>query len=60
MTCPYAASRKIITQTTFEYDEDGNQIVQQTVETNTAEFLKCEKEQCGAWRDGRCRYRGIE
>ncbi len=60
MTCPYAVDRKVITQTTFEYDEAGNQIMQQTIEKNQAKFVACPQKACGAWKDGRCQYRGIE
>lgn len=60
MTCPYAVNRQVVTQTTLEYDEGGNQTMQQTLENSTAQFVLCVQEHCGAWRDGRCQYRGIE
>ena len=58
MKCPYAVSRHTVTQTTFEYDEDRAETFRQTIEKNTAEFSECPKEDCGAWQDGRCGYRG--
>ncbi len=61
MFCPYAVHRRIVTQTTFEHDENGNQIMQQTIEENKAEFLPCLLQECGAWRSvGRCQYSRIE
>lgn len=60
MKCPYAVTCRMVSRTTFEYDEDGNQTSQQTVENNNAEFVTCLERECGAWRDGRCQYRGIE
>lgn len=60
MTCPYAVNRTVVTQTTFEYDKDGNQEAQQTIESNAAQFVACAKENCGAWKNGGCAYRGTE
>lgn len=58
MTCPYAVNRHTVSQTNFEYNEEGVQTFQQTVENNTASFVDCLEEYCGAWRDGRCEYCG--
>lgn len=60
MKCPYAVTRRTTSQTIYEYSEDGEMIMQQTVDRNTAEFVDCLQESCGAWRDGHCQYRGIE
>lgn len=60
MKCPYAVDRRTVAQTSFEYNEDGALTFQQTVENNTASFVECLREECGAWQDGRCRYRGVE
>lgn len=60
MKCPYAVSRHTVSQTIFEYYEDGNQKFQQTIDHNTAEFVDCLKENCGAWNDGRCRYNQVD
>lgn len=54
MKCPYAVNRHNVSQTAFQYDDDGVQTFQQTIEHNTAEFVDCLKDECGAWRDGRC------
>lgn len=60
MYCPYAVNRHLVQQTTWEYDESGNQTLQQTIEHNTAEFVECKKESCGAWHDGKCRYNQVD
>ena len=43
MYCPYAVNRHLVQQTTQEYDESGNQTLQQVIEHNTAEFIECKK-----------------
>ena len=58
MICPYIVTRKIVTQWRPEYDEEGRQTFAETVEANEAIPIPCEKENCGAWRDGRCQYYG--
>lgn len=60
MKCPYAVNRRTVSQTNFEYNEEGVQTFQQTVENNTASFLDCLEMECGAWKDGRCEYHGGE
>lgn len=57
MKCPYAVDRRTVAQTTYEHDEDGVLTFQQIVENNTASFVECLREECGAWQDGRCQYR---
>lgn len=59
MTCPYAVNRTVSIQTKFEYDDDGRQTFQQSIEAHNAKFLLCVREECGAWRDGRCQYREV-
>lgn len=56
MKCPYAVNRKTVSQTIYEYNEDGIPTFQQTVEENKATFPDCLKQQCGAWKDGHCAY----
>ena len=41
-------------------DAGGNQTLQQVIEHNTAEFIECKKESCGAWRDGKCHYNQVD
>lgn len=60
MKCPYAVDRHCVSQTKFEYDENGAETFRQTVEHNTATFVDCMKQECGAWQDGRCRYNAGE
>lgn len=60
MKCPYAVNRRTVSQTNFEYDEEGVQTFQQTVENNTASFLDCLGKECAAWKDDHCEYRGPE
>lgn len=60
MKCPYAVNRHNVSQTAFQYDDDGVQTFQQTIEHNTAEFVDCLKDECGAWRDGRFQYNQVE
>lgn len=43
-------------QTTYDYDDDGKQVMQQTVESHNASFLPCVGESCGAWQNGLCKY----
>lgn len=57
MKCPYAVHRKTVTQTKIEYDEDGKQDSWTEVQNNTAAFVECQKDNCGAWYDGRCHYK---
>lgn len=56
MFCPYAVNRKTVTQTVYDYNEDGSVAQAQTVETNNAEFLQCKQQECGAFRNGKCCY----
>lgn len=56
MICPYAVNRKTVTQSKIEYDENGNQTAWVEIQNNNASFLKCQKEYCAVFRDGRCCY----
>lgn len=58
MKCPYAVNRHFVSQTTYDYNEEGVETFRQTIEDNTAEFVDCLQDGCAAWRDGRCEYRG--
>ena len=46
--CPYTVERHLVQQTTYEYDENGNVIMQQVIEHNTAEFVGCKESKCAA------------
>lgn len=57
MKCPYVIHRQTVIQTNTEYNQEGQQDNWIEVQNNTAEFAECQKENCGAWRDGRCHYK---
>lgn len=56
MKCPYAVDRHRVVQVVIDYNDEGVEIGSQTVEHNTATFVNCLQNQCGAWKDGRCAY----
>ena len=56
MFCPYAVNRHVVQQHIYEYNEDGSTKMVETVDHNTASFVKCKENECGAWRDGKCCY----
>lgn len=57
MKCPYAVHRKTVTECHMEYEEDSDrQTMYREVSTSVAEFCECQKENCGAWHNGRCNY----
>lgn len=58
MKCPYAVHRQTIRQTTIEYNGENMQTGYTEIEKNSAAFLKCLKENCGAWQNGKCCYNG--
>jgi hypothetical protein len=60
MKCPYAVHRQSTTQTVIEYAEDGQQKSWTEYQNNTAHFVDCQKEECGAFNPetGRCEYKG--
>ena len=60
MKCPYAVNRNVNQQTIYEYGDNGEMTFQQVIENNTAEFVDCLEENCGAWRDGRCQYNQVD
>lgn len=57
MYCPYAMTKKQITRTQMEYNAEGLQTDYIEVQLNKAEFVKCHKEECGAWHNERCCYK---
>ena len=59
MKCPYnIKSIAQVNQYTYEYDENNLTTFSQhkLVERNT--FMDCLKEECAAWQNNRCMYRG--
>ena len=60
MKCPYAVSRKTVTQCSIQYDENGQQKDWTEYQNNTAHFVDCLKEECGAYNKdtNKCEYKG--
>lgn len=61
MKCPYAVNRSIVTQTEIEYEKEEETFLESnsTVsQINTAWFVDCLEDDCGAFYDGRCHYNG--
>lgn len=56
MKCPYTIHRHNVSQEKYEYDDEGKQILTTRIENSKAEMIDCEKENCGAWKDGKCCY----
>ena len=59
MKCPYAVSRKVVTQTTMQYDENGCQTSYTEYQNNQAEFVNRLEEECGAYNKEtqKCEYK---
>ena len=60
MKCPYAVHRITTTTTEHQYDEESKHIRTNEETTNQAVFVDCMKEECGAWQNGKCNYRGVD
>lgn len=58
MICPYIVHRKVVRQTTSDFDEEGREVAWQQVEDIQAVAMHCEEGNCAAWQDGKCCYRG--
>lgn len=60
MKCPYAVNRQITTQTVIEYNEEGQETGSTVFSGNTAQFVDCLKEECGAYNADtkKCEYKG--
>ena len=58
MICPYIVHRSVVTQNTSEFDSEDRETGWQQVQRNTATPMECQKENCAAWQDGKCCYRG--
>lgn len=56
MKCPYTVHRETTTQAKYAYNEDGTQKCYTEITSNRAEMIECEKENCGAWKNGKCCY----
>lgn len=60
MKCPYTVHSRSVIQETYEYNDEGYQTATTRIENNTAKMVECEKENCGAWHDGKCCYAGSD
>lgn len=60
MKCPYAVNRQVVTQTSIQLNEEGNQTGWTEYQNNTAVFVDCLEEECGAYNAERkkCEYKG--
>ena len=60
MKCPYAVNRQTVTQTSIQLNEEGNQTGYTEYQNNTAVFVDCLKEECGAYNADtkKCEYKG--
>lgn len=59
MICPYAVNRTVVVQTKYGYNDENIQTSAVTIESSIANFLEYQKENCGAYKDGRCCYNQV-
>lgn len=58
MIYPYICHVTQVNQNRYEYDEEGRNTFHEHVLQERKVPFTCAKENCGAWRDGRCAYGG--
>lgn len=59
MKCPYTILDTVQTNTErYGFDENGNCISRRHTLVEQRDLMDCLKEECAAWQDGRCQYRG--
>lgn len=58
MKCPYVVHTQAITQQSNRFSEDGSLRVLVEIQNSVAVFPDCLKEDCGAWKNGQCCYKG--
>lgn len=56
MKCPYTIHRQNVLHEIYEYNDEGQQVSTIRVDKSCAEMIECEKENCGAWKNGECCY----
>lgn len=59
MICPYAVNRLVVVKTKYEYNDENTQTGTVQTENSIANFVECQKENCGAYKDGRCCYNQV-
>lgn len=59
MKCPYNIDQTVqINVNRYDYDENGNCTKHRHKLVEQRTLADCVKEDCAAWRDGHCEYRG--
>ena len=58
MKCPYALDCIVTTKTKIEYNDDGQEQGSTVTTCNKGYFSDCQKENCGAYQNGKCCYKG--
>jgi hypothetical protein len=58
MKCPYENDIEQVNQTSYDYNESGQNTFYEHKLFEHRTFVDCLKENCGAWQDGKCNYRG--
>lgn len=60
MICPYNRRMETqVVQTTYTYDENGNNDSVQQITRTRFEMIECPRDACGAYQEGRCRYASV-
>ena len=58
MKCPYIQKQVTVEETVQEFDDNFNCTAITTETVKNIELPDCLREDCAAWNDGRCAYRG--
>lgn len=59
MKCPYTVDQTVqINVNLYTFDESGNCTKHRHELVEQRDLMDCLREECAAWRDGRCEYRG--
>ena len=58
MKCPYIQRQITVEETAQEFDDNFNCTAITTETVKNIELPDCLREDCAAWNDGRCAYRG--
>ena len=58
MKCPYIQKQVTVEETAQEFDDNQCRTEITTKTVKNIELPDCLREDCAAWNDGRCAYRG--
>ena len=58
MKCPYIQKQVTVEETAQEFDDNFNCTDITTTTVKNIELPDCLREDCAAWNDGHCAYRG--